>query len=68
MYDLGKKFDRNVHHGLRNQNEMYNLEEEIRSKFTSWSGKLERNVRQSKKLDRNLGHGVRNQNEMYDLE
>jgi len=37
---------------------VYDLEYEIRSKFTTWS----------KKLDRNLRHGVRNNNEIIDLE
>ena len=37
---------------------MYDLEKEIRSKCTTWS----------KKLDRNVRHGLRNVNEMYDLE
>ena len=37
---------------------MYDLELDIRSKYTTWS----------KKLDRNERHGVRNKNEMNDLE
>ena len=46
----GKKLDGNVRLGVRNQIEMYDLEQQIRSKFTT----------SSKKLDRNVRHGVRN--------
>jgi len=53
-----KKLDRNVSQGVRNKNEMNDLEEEIRSKCMTWC----------KKLDRNLRHGVRNKNEMNELE
>ena len=53
-----KKLDRNVRNGVRNKNEMNDLEYEIRSKYTTWNKKLHRNVR----------HGVRNKNEMNDLE
>ena len=53
-----KKSDRNVRHGVRNKNEVNDLEKEIRLKCTTWSQKLERNVR----------HGVRNKDEMKELE
>jgi len=52
-----KKLDRNVRQGVSNNNEMNDLEEEIRSKYMTWS----------KKLDRNVRHGVRNMNEMNDM-
>jgi len=39
-------------------NEMNDLDEEIRSKYTALT----------KKWDRNVRHGVRNKNEMNDLE
>jgi len=40
-----KKLDRNERIRVRNWNEMYDLEYEIRSKCATWSEKLERNVR-----------------------
>jgi len=43
---------------VRNKNDMNDLELEIRSKCTTWS----------KKLDWNVRHGVRNKNEMNVLE
>ena len=48
MYDLEKE----------KKIEMYVMEWEIRTKWTTWS----------KKLDRNVRHDVRNKNEMNDLE
>ena len=53
-----KKLDRNIRHGVRNQNVIYDVEKEIRSKCTTWS----------KKLDPNVRHGAINKNEMNDLE
>ena len=55
------------------------VEREIKSECTTWSKKLDRNVRYgvrnkneittwSKKLDRNVRLGLRNYFEMYDLE
>ena len=58
MYDLEKELNRYIRLRLRNQNEMYVMEIEIRTKCTTWI----------KKLDRNVRHGVRNKNDRKELD
>ena len=53
---------------MRNKNEMNDLELEIRSKYTTWSKKFDRNVRLGVRNQINVRHGVRNKKEMNDLE